>query len=218
VKFPLSVESEFLFADIWNHVPSDLNLREAWTDFRLTAELHYLARLTFLEQIRTDVQRLTGLPQDNSFSNRGYTSELPTLLFRDTFRALKHGTPPNTGQPLVRGGAGEQSYLAAGSQGLVRGNQEDLQRVEAICKNYVTELQKDNPTMFKSAQSLVQQESKFLHNREMLVKLINEFLAVPIYSRRCKYVKRSEGTGRNLKLRRPRRRLLSRRRNIRPSG
>jgi hypothetical protein len=202
VEFPLSVESEFLFADIWNHVPPDLNLHEAWNDFRLIAEQHYVARSKFLADIHARVQALTGLSQDNSFQKRGYTSELPTLLFRDTFQMLRRALLPITSQPLVRGGAGELTFLAAGSQGLVRGSGEDLQKVEEIWETFVKGMEKDNPSLFKSALSLVQQEINFWNARELLVKLMNEFAAVPIYSRRCKYVKRAEKAGRNFRLRR----------------
>src|SRR3989442_2074132 len=90
VSFPLAAESELLFADIWEHVPTDLDLREAWNNFRVIAEEHNAARLAFLDSVRTEVERLTGLVQDNSFQKRGYTSSLTTFLFQDTFGMLKH--------------------------------------------------------------------------------------------------------------------------------
>jgi hypothetical protein len=204
VQFPIRIESEFLFTDIWNHVPADLSLHETWTDFRLVAELHYVARSSFLADIDAHVRRITGLSQDSSFQKRGYTASLPMLLFQDTFQMLKHGDSRlNLNLPLQRGGTGVEGQVLVGPQGLATGNQGDLEKVEEIWKTFVKGMESDNPAMFKLALSLVEQERKFWHSREMLVRLMNEFTAVPIYSKRCKYVKRAEEAGRNIRLRRP---------------
>ena len=196
ISFPLPVESELLFADIWEHVPPDISLREAWNSFRIIAEEHYLTRQDFLKSVRTEIERRTGLSHDNSFQKRGYTSDMVSFLFRDTFEMMKGESRPYASLNLSRSKSGELSLLLAGSQGLAAGSEEDIAKVEKVWVSFVNGMEKENLSLFKAATELVEEEARFRNVREQLEKLMNEFAVIPLYSTRCKYVKRAEGSGR----------------------
>ncbi len=196
VSFPLLVESELLFVDIWEHVPKDFNLLETWENFRVIAEKHYAGRLQFLSSIRTEIERLTGLSQSNSIQKRGYMTELSTFLFRDTFEMLKRNLLPNMSLPLTRSHQAELFLLLAGPQVLAAGSEEDIEKVEKVWTTIIKGMEKDNPNLFKAGLTLVEQEKQFWLRREQLQNKINYFSAIPIYSRRCDLVKRAEGENR----------------------
>ena len=58
---PVPVESEFLFQDIWEHQPSDLDLSQAWASLKQITVDHYNARDTYWRTLDERVKSLTGL-------------------------------------------------------------------------------------------------------------------------------------------------------------
>ena len=196
LSFPLSVEAEFLFQDIWEHVPSDLNLSGTWDEFRQIAEAHHKARAEHLRLIAEKIQSLTDLSQVNTLGKPGYSPDLVRFLFCDTFEFLKRGGLPYTGMNLSRTPVGDLLWLIAGSYGIAAGSAEQLDRVGKTWNEFVKDTVKSDATLMDAAVALVAQESTFRVTRENLVKQINEFIAIPIYSKKCKYVRSSEASRR----------------------
>jgi hypothetical protein len=155
-----------------------------------------VTRHAFLDSVRREVERLTGLSLDNNIQKRGYTSSLPTFLFQDTFEMLKRNVLANARLVVSKSASGELTLLLAEQHVLAAGSEEDIQRVERVWGYFVRRIEKDNPALFKAAVALIDQEARFWSTRERLERWINEFTAIPLYSTRCKYVKRAEGPAR----------------------
>jgi len=188
---PVPVESEFLFQDIWEHQPSDLDLSQAWASLKQITVDHYNARDTYWRTLDERVKSLTGLSRVDTLEKPGYPSDLIRFLFCDTFENLKRGTRPYTDMNLSRSSKGEFLLLVGGSYGIAVGTAGQLDGVAKVWKELVTGMKDSDPTLYKLAVQLVEQERLFWITRDTIVKQINEFLSIPIYSKICKYVKRS---------------------------
>ena len=200
--FPVGVESEFLFQDIWEHQPNDLDLKKTWASVKQITEDHYKARDTYFQTLDERVRSLTGLPRVDALEKTaGYFSDLIRFLFCDTFASLKRGKLPYTSMNLSRSPKSELVMLLGGSYGIALGTTEQLDGVAKVWKEFVKGMKDSDPTMFKQAVQLVEQERLFWTTRDTMVRQINEFVSIPIYSKTCKYVKRSLASRKQIILR-----------------
>lgn len=190
-----NVEDEFLFADIANHVPSEIRVLDTWAEYKKRLEAYNQARCELLTQITNEVARHTGLPSDPKF-NYGIHPHAAMPVYQSIFAEIADGSQywkQQIEHAEVRQSR-EQYELWAGGLGLAAGSEPEMAQARSVltqmiqdpkaCVNEVTYSKWRN-----AAQHLLDEKPTLDRDRSQLLLEINRFKSIPILPGKCKYIK-----------------------------
>jgi hypothetical protein len=197
-KVHLVVEDEFLFADIANHMPAEIDVLSVWNQYKTRLFGYDQTRHQLIMLIQEDVLKRTGLPFLAPGNHRGISSFSIEEVYHSLFVEIA-GTSSDWKQEIEHSEvrrSGEQYELWAGRQGflMAAGGEAELGHVRVILSQMASDLKayvgQATYTEWKSIADRLRAEKQVIDRaREDLIRRINSFHAMPIVPGECKYIK-----------------------------
>jgi len=186
----LSVEDQYLFSDLRNHIPEELPIIESWDRFKSHRLDYDQRRFHLFEEIVDEAKQKTGLPYVPSSSDsptigyafgRRWYSEVFTIATRPEFSAQKIDIWVES--------AGSNNFEVK-SQGdiLVRVHGEsDAMRVRGVLGDMFNGLP-DSPYI-EQAREILGERERLEKERLAVLAMIRDFALLPLVKGECKYIR-----------------------------
>jgi hypothetical protein len=191
----LTVEDEFLFADIANHVPSEIHVLETWAEYKKRLEAYNQARCELLTQITDEISRHIGLPSDPEF-HYGIHPQAATAVYENIFAEIIDGSEYWKQQiEHVEVKQSKEGYeLWVGGRGLAAGSEAEIVQARSLLIQMIRDPKTcvDKATYLRwhnAAQHLQNEKSALDRDRNQLLLEINRFKSIPILPGKCRYIK-----------------------------
>lgn len=202
------VEHEYLFEDLKNHIPADMNLLEAWEKFKKDYLQFDENRFSLFQKILKDTEKRLELPYNPNFQKgHGFSGHFVEEIYRDAFRIVRNLRPDNLSLQtrIDKKSPGKYEFLTP-SHGLVQGSEKEIKKAERVRREVLSELSSSG--YIGQAKQMLEQYEDLAQSREALLRQITDFISIPIFPGDCKYVKWASGPSRFSQILRRRRRIF----------
>lgn len=186
----LPVEDEYLFSDLQEHTPSNLNLIETWDNYKELCYLYYKERFLFTHKIIENINKKVGLPFNSNWlkGSHGFSKSLIDLLFSD-LSSLASGHERYYLMSDFKINKNEKYELWRGGLGIAWGKEHEINKTKEVIVKIFSELPKS--WYFDNFKDLVKKWEELLKIKEEFNKKINDFMSLPLFLHECKYIKLS---------------------------
>ena len=187
------VEHEYLFEDLKNHIPADMNLLEAWKKFKEDYLLFCENRFSLFKEILKDMEKRLGLPYNRDFQKgHSFSEHFVREIYSDAFRIVRNLRPDKLSQQTRIEKKGPDKYeFRAPSCILAQGIEKEMNKAETVRKEVLSEL--NSSRYVEQAKLILQQHEELVKSRARLLRQINNFISIPIFPGNCKYIKWATG-------------------------
>ena len=200
-KDQFQIEKEFFFDDLKLHVPKEINMLDLWEKFKKNIdEYNKLKYELYTDKIKNYIEQQTGL------SYRSYSSEECLSFFTDDyikniyeqligmakgylpatpdFKAKRHHSKVK----IVTENEDEIWELQdSGKLLLAYGDESQINSAYKIVSPSYRNFK--NLEFYKSVNRLIELEKILNKQKDELKLKINDFISIPLYSQKCKYIK-----------------------------
>lgn len=187
------VEHEYLFEDLKNHIPADMNLFEVWEKFKEDYLQFDENRFSLFQKILKDMEKRLELPYNPNFQKgHGFSGHFVEEIYRDAFRIVRNLRPDNLSlQTRIDKKSPDKYEFWTPSYGLVQGSEKEIKKAERVRKEVLSKLSSSG--YIGQAKQILQQYEDLAKSRETLLRQINNFISIPIFPGKCKYIKWATG-------------------------
>ncbi len=185
------VEEEYLFSDLKNHVPSSSNLLQAWDSYNQLLYLYNKKRFSFTQKILKDIKTKIGLPYTSTWGKElhGFSKNLIEVIFLDLYH-VAFGRDQYYLKTEFKIEKREKRWeLWCVGNGLAYGTEGETNKARVVIKEFLAEL--STSLYVKNFMRLLNEMKQLQKNHEELLRLINDFLSLPLLPHECKYMKLS---------------------------
>jgi len=187
----LSVEKEYYFDDIKNHLPSDLDLLNDWKKFKKNWYESEKKRYDFFITIKDDVSKKLELPwlQHNIdwAKNSGFETRIIENIYADLSSIMKGWRAHWLNQSYKIQKEENKYVLSCYNGGLLWSEKQDV--TEKAKESYL-EILKNLPQSpyVKQLRDLQKDNEHLCKEREMIEKKLNYLAFIPLLPGKCEYI------------------------------
>jgi hypothetical protein len=184
----ISIEKEYLFSDIKNHIPSDMNLLELWEKFKKDLNEYCKKPFSLFQEILEDCRERTELQYNPDFTKGyGFSTHFVTEIYSDIFRVIEEHEPHFL-KVQTRIDKKDNGYeLWTSGYGIAQGSEEEMKKATKVREEFLNELQTSK--YIPKARDLIKEQDSLEKEKDLLLRKINDFISIPLYRGECKYVK-----------------------------
>lgn len=184
----ISVEDEYLFSDIKNHLPSDLDVLGIWKKFKNSWYKYEKKRHDFFKNVKDDILKKTGLPFTTGWDKHpGFSTHLIKHIYDDLSSIIEGKKPYWVNKK------GELKQLDGRHEfwcdnGLLWSNRKDV--TEKAIESYLETLKSLPKSKYiEQARDLIKNNEQLNKQRETVIRKLNDFTSIPLLPGKCKYIK-----------------------------
>lgn len=198
-KDQFQIEKEFLFEDLKLHVPKEINMLDLWEKFKININEYNKLKYELYTDIKNYIEQQTGLSYSSeenlslsSFNDdyikriyelligiaKGYLPATPDFKAKAYHSKVKIATEEEDEIWQLHDSSGK--LLAYGNEYQINSAKEIGQTMH---QNFT------NLEFYKSVNRLIELEKILNKQKDELKLKINDFISIPLYSQKCKYIK-----------------------------
>ena len=187
-----SVEKEYYFDDIKNHLPSDLDLLNDWEKFQKSWYCYEKKRHDFFRTVEEDVTEKIGLqwlPNPIDWAkNPGFSTRIIENIYADLSRIMEGWESHWLNQSYEMREEENKYILWCYNGGLLWSEKRDI--TEKAKESYLEILKnlKKSPYI-ELGKELTKYKKNLCEERESLERNLNYFAFIPLLPGKCKYIK-----------------------------
>ncbi|WP_287587663.1 hypothetical protein [Candidatus Borrarchaeum sp.] len=190
--FDLSVEKEFLFSDLQNHMPSELDLFDVWNNYKKHLYDYNLKRYKLFQAIRQETINRLKLPIGTKLKEieKNCCEGIYTHLFnvaegeKQIYTEFNYAIDAQNNTHQLRFKIGNYAIVTVSNT-----DKELLNNVRDAHMNWLNELTQscDNSEFVKDAKELIKLDGDLHEDRQNLERNLNNYMSIPVLPKNCKY-------------------------------
>lgn len=198
-KDQFQIEKEFLFEDLKLHIPKEINMLDLWEKFKINIDKYNKLKYELYTDIKNYIEHQTGLSYSSeenlslsSFNDdyikriyelligiaKGHLPATPDFKAKTYHSKVKIVTEKEDEIWELHDSSGK--LLAYGDEYQINSAKEIGQTMH---QNFT------NLEFYKSVNRLIELEEILNEQKDKLKLRINDFISIPLYSQKCKYIK-----------------------------